>query len=163
MSQAVQEILNCFTPEDRLDVHVAKYVSNQPTLHNILEEQRPWLHCGGSLKSRSDWIFVLLYLHRRFLKVLFIGFLLVTNRSVSKIAVFSLLLQMHHPFLYLYYADSRMTQVMTILYVRSMREGSELVCSNFFLSFITALLHIFHFSPCACVNTFHLVLDFIIL
>lgn len=77
------------------------------------------------------------------------GFLLVTNRSVSKIAVFSLLLQMHHPFPYLYCADSGMTQVMTLLYVPSMRESSELVCTNFFHLFISALLlHDFHFSPC---------------
>lgn len=153
MNQAVQEILNCFTPEDRAYMLSKMSVtSNQPTLHNILEEQRPWLHYGGSLKSRSDWIFALLYLCRKVSECVFYwvyGFVLVTNRSVSEITVFSLLSQMHHPFPYLYYADSRMTQVMTLQYVPSMREGFELVCTNFFHSFITPLLlHIFHFSPC---------------
>jgi hypothetical protein len=94
------------------------------------------------------------------------GFLLVTTRSVSKIAAVPLLSQVQHPSLYLYYADSRMTQVITLLYIPCMREGSELVCTSFFHSFISALLlHIFRYSPCqvmCCVNTYRSVLDCII-
>jgi len=42
MYQAVQEILNCFIPEDRVYMLPKMLVTNyQPALRNILEEQRP--------------------------------------------------------------------------------------------------------------------------
>jgi len=42
MNQAAQEILICFTPEDRVYMLPKMSVTNyQPTLRNILEEQRP--------------------------------------------------------------------------------------------------------------------------
>jgi hypothetical protein len=76
MSQAVQEILNYLTPEDRTYMLPKMLVTNyQPTLHNILEEQRSRLHRGGSLKSHSEIIFVLLYLLCKFVRVCVTGFM----------------------------------------------------------------------------------------